>query len=353
METVRSIELSYKEGSSDKVYQAFIKKAPTGFTVEFAYGRRGNTLNTGSKTTKLVTEAEADKIFDKIVNEKRSKGYKEEGVSNIESADHIETTDTGVRPQLLNDIDEDELEKYLTNDVWCMQEKQDGRRRLLISNKEGNIAANRKGLSVSINSKIMKAFDDISSFGKKKMILDGEDMGDKVMVFDMISTKTYKERYEDLLTIKDVLPEIEVVHTAWTTEEKRKFLAYCKKTNAEGVVFKHIDAAYAPGRPNSGGSQMKYKFYATASCIVSKLNPNKRSVGISVYDGKDLITVGNVTVPPNKNIPVVGEIVEIKYLYYFPGGSLFQPVLLDTRDDLDESECTVKKLKAKRPIDED
>jgi bifunctional non-homologous end joining protein LigD len=353
MEIVKSIELSYKEGSSDKVYQAFIKKAPTGFAVEFAYGRRGNTLNTGSKTTKLVTEAKADKIFDKIVNEKRSKGYKEEGVSNIELADHIETTDTGIRPQLLNDIDEDDLEKYLTNDVWCMQEKQDGRRRLLISNKEGNVAANRKGLSVSINSKIMQAFDDISSFGKKKMILDGEDMGDKVMVFDMISTKTYKERYEDLLTIKDVLPEIEVVYTAWTTEEKRKFLVYCRKTNAEGVVFKHIDAAYAPGKPNSGGSQMKYKFYATASCIVSKLNPNKRSVGISVYDGNKLITVGNVTVPSNKNIPVVGEIVEIKYLYYFPGGSLFQPVLLESRDDLDELECTVQKLKAKRPVDED
>jgi bifunctional non-homologous end joining protein LigD len=42
--------LYFREGPSDKVYQASIRPKDKGFMVHFAYGRRGSTLNTGSKT---------------------------------------------------------------------------------------------------------------------------------------------------------------------------------------------------------------------------------------------------------------------------------------------------------------
>ena len=45
-----------------------------------------------------------------------------------------------------------------------------------------------------------------------------------------------------------------------------------KNEGKEGVVFKHKDAPHIPGRPNSGGSQLKYKFHETASFIVTKVN---------------------------------------------------------------------------------
>jgi len=35
-------------------------------------------------------------------------------------------------------------------------------------------------------------------------------------------------------------------------------------------------------------------------------------------------------------------------LYYFAGGSLFQPVLLGPREDIDIEDCTLKQLKLKR-----
>jgi bifunctional non-homologous end joining protein LigD len=57
--------------------------------------------------------------------------------------------------------------------------------------------------------------------------------------------------------------------------------------------------------------------------------------------------VGNVTIPANHSIPAKGAIVEVRYLYAYPGGSLFQPVYLGKRDDVDMRACTVSQLKFK------
>ena len=46
--TMESITLYFREGSSDKVYSASIDPKDGGHVVNFAYGRRGSTLNTGT-----------------------------------------------------------------------------------------------------------------------------------------------------------------------------------------------------------------------------------------------------------------------------------------------------------------
>jgi bifunctional non-homologous end joining protein LigD len=73
--TLQSASLHYREGSSDKVYHAAIEPKGEGYLVTFAYGRRGNTLTTGTKTTYPVSLAEATKLFDKLVASKLAKGY--------------------------------------------------------------------------------------------------------------------------------------------------------------------------------------------------------------------------------------------------------------------------------------
>jgi bifunctional non-homologous end joining protein LigD len=52
--TAERITLYYRQGTSDKVYQASIEPAGELFIVNFAYGRRGATLQTGTKTEKPV-----------------------------------------------------------------------------------------------------------------------------------------------------------------------------------------------------------------------------------------------------------------------------------------------------------
>src|SRR6478672_1803131 len=71
------VTLYYREGSSNKVYQAAIEPKGELFVVNFAYGRRGTTLNTGTKTTSPVDFGSAKTIYDKLVNEKKAKGYTE------------------------------------------------------------------------------------------------------------------------------------------------------------------------------------------------------------------------------------------------------------------------------------
>src|SRR5271168_3673250 len=109
-----AISLYFREGSSDKVYHAQI--APDGndlYSVNFQYGRRGSTLQTGTKTTAPVALAQAQKIFDKLVAEKKAKGYTEgeQGTpySGIEPANRR----FAYTPQLLNCIDEPAMLEYL------------------------------------------------------------------------------------------------------------------------------------------------------------------------------------------------------------------------------------------------
>ncbi len=56
----------------------------------------------------------------------------------------------------------------------------------------------------------------------------------------------------------------------------------------------------------------------------------------------------NVKIPTNQPVPAEGDLVEVAYLYAFPGGSLFQPVLLGQRSDLGAEDCTMGQLKFKR-----
>jgi bifunctional non-homologous end joining protein LigD len=344
------------------VYRIQLKEEPSGWTVNFQYGRRGSSLTTGTKTTKPVPYVNAKKIYTKVVNEKADKGYRPKSNPNTQSKviDFTDSRDTEIRPQLLNEIDGDDLEKYLSDPDWCAQEKYDGRRRMLLKDADNIVGANRKGLTVDISDKIkfdMLLLDDSFLFCE----LDGEILSDDcVMLFDLLCLNlTYKERYEELVGMFTdyKFDALKLVETAWTEQEKRAMLKRLIDDNAEGIVFKNIHSLYKPGRPNSGGDQLKFKFCATASCIVVKTNATKRSISLAVYDDIGLyVQVGNCTVYPNQDIPTAGSIVEVKYLYYFPGGSLFQPVLLGTgdctRDDIDTVDCKLSKLKAKKAEEE-
>jgi len=140
---------------------------------------------------------------------------------------------------------------------------------------------------------------------------------------------------------------ITMVETHYTAGQKREAFDRLKFDNAEGVVFKHIDAPYIAGRPASGGSQLKYKFCETASFVVGKVNA-KRSVLLMLLAGKNLTAAGNVTIPPNYEIPKAVQIVECRYLYAFKErGCIYQPVYLGVRDDIPEEECTASQLKYK------
>lgn len=348
-----SITLYYRAGNSDKVYTARIEPRGDGFIVNASWGRRGATMQSGSKTQSPVPYHAAKEIYDSLVKSKTAKGYSPGPDGMLYVNTNHESRATGILPQLLNAVDEDEVKRLLGDGVHWMQQKIDGKR-LLIRRESGQITGiNRRGLVVVIPEQ-MDADAKRIDFD---FVIDGEALGDELHAFDIlyingVDTREfgYMERYRvlDGLLKKQGCKAIKIVPVFKTAAEKKRAFGQLKKQSAEGVVFKLDNAPYMPGRPASGGVQLKYKFYETASCIVAAMN-GKRSVALELFDAQcNPVPVGNVTVPVNQPIPAKRAIVEVRYLYAFPnGGSLFQPVLLGIRDDIEPSECVLSQLKLK------
>ena len=100
-------------------------------------------------------------------------------------------------------------------------------------------------------------------------------------------------------------------------------------------------------------SDLKWKFKAQATVGVISVHKTKRSVQVAASTEEGFQVVGNVTIPVNKDVPVVGQLVEIQYLYFFAGGSLFQPTYKGPRPDKDEADAVSSlKLKVAHPDDE-
>ncbi len=350
-----TVTLFFKEGSSDKVYTASIEEAPSGCLVTFAYGRRGSALTTGTKTAAPVPYTKAKQLFDTLVREKTSKGYKPADRSAPPFDATREQRDTGLRPQLLNPIEEHEAIDLLSDPAYWAQEKHDGRRSFVMKHGEEIVATNRMGLSIGLMDHVLHAARSIAH----DFTIDGELMGDGMRAFDLVSLDGhslthlgYAARLERLsLACGPLTSGIVVIPTAKTTKDKQALYAQLRTTHAEGMVFKKHDAPYTPGRPNSGGDQFKFKFYATCSALVTTGRTGKRSIALELFDGPQIRPIGNVTVPPNQVIPSPGQIVEIRYLYAYPQGDLYQPVLLGVRNDIEKEACTVSQIKFKMPIE--
>jgi bifunctional non-homologous end joining protein LigD len=349
--------LYFREGTSDKIYQVALEPAGERFVVNFAYGRRGSTLSTGTKTNVPVDLERARKIFDQLLREKTAKGYTPgESGTPYQHTEHADRS-TRLVPMLLNPIDAEELEPLLTSKEWCLQEKFDGRR-VLIQKSGGTITGvNRRGLAIGLPERLMT---DVAQL-PEDLILDGESIGVHFHAFDLLElkgldlrTKPLIERLSSLVNLLGPLraPSIQPVNTAYGEEYKRRLLAELRSNGREGVVFKRIDAPYTPGRPNSGGAALKHKFTATLSAVVERLNA-QHSVALKLRGQRGWQSAGNVTIPANQPLPQAGDVVEVRYLYAFPdSGVLFQPVCLGIRTDITAAECGTRQLKFK-PSDTD
>ena len=350
LEQLENITLYYHEGSSDKVYQCAIEPAGDRFAVNFAYGRRGSTLNTGTKTNVPVDYDDAKRIYDKLVKEKTAKGYT--AGENGTPYQHTEKQPSGLLPQLLNAIEEKQVLDLMGDDRWCAQEKFDGRR--LIVRKEGAAinGINKKGNLVGLPESLCQVINHYEA----DVVLDGESIGDNYYAFDLLNLDgidirdwPYRERLAALMNLLFSVQQtvIKFVDTGFTTEQKIALLDKLRKGRREGIVFKQLHAAYTVGRPNSGGSQLKHKFVATLSAVVARVN-RQRSVELQLLGQDGWVSCGNVTIPANHRIPAAGQVVEIRYLYCFKeSGLLYQPVYLGQRDDVDDSDCLTSQLKFK------
>lgn len=336
------VSLYYQQGPSDKVYHIQLEKAEGGYVVNFQYGRRGSALKSGTKTESSVSLECAKKVYEKLLNEKLGKGYSE-GANTSSPTGQVFTkkeATANLLPQLLNPIDDPEY--YIENDDYLAQEKIDGERRIVAYDSIIE-QYNRKG-------QLIPTVTDLESCFKYKCTVDGEMVGEEFFVFDLLSFQgkdirdTKCSMRMSLLNSFSFNKGITIVGTAYTKEEKRKLFEQLKKDNKEGIVFKRKDSVYTAGRPSSGGDQLKFKFYKTATFIVANTTKGKRSVGLELFDGKEKVFMGKVTIPPNHEVPKIGTLVEVRYLYAYKGGAVYQPTYLGPRTDLDLKDASLKQI---------
>jgi bifunctional non-homologous end joining protein LigD len=345
---MKSTTLYFSEGSSDKIYQVAIEPRQGGWVVNFAFWRRGSTLSTGTKTSTPVPEAEAIRIYEKLVRSKTAKGYQsgEDGTSYSVGSQKL----TDVRPQLLNPVDEAGLERLITSNAFVLEQKFDGRRLLLRKTGKSVVGINRRGFECGVPESILWAAGGLLG----DFLVDGEAVGDVYHVFDLLEInhedwrpQPYRER---IIRLSHLMPGEKKDALRWVSREywkdpKRIRLRQLRDEGAEGVVFKRLSAPYKPGRPNSGGDQLKYKFVETASVVVPGINAC-RSVAIAVWNKNTLVPAGNVTIPADHPVPRAGSVVEVRYLYALrASGALYQPVYRGERDDINSAECTRSQLK--------
>lgn len=355
---VESISLYYRDGGSDKVYNASIIAEGDGFIVNFSYGRRGTALQAGTKTASPVTREKAQGIYEKLISEKTSKGYTPQEGGQLFAGGADAGRVSGNVPQLLNDATEAELMALLDNAGWVVQTKYDGKRIMAHRQDETVSGSNRKGLIVALPQEL---HDDLLTL-PAETILDGELVGTTLYVFDAtqwagksLADAPYSERLETLATGLSERAYVRRVETSAGQAEKAAHLERIRAARGEGVVLKRLDAPYRAGRPASGGNQRKFKFTQSVTGRVLSVGEKKRSVEVGVLTGTDAEThccVGNVTILPNYPVPPVGALIEVKYLYYYEGGSLYQPIYQGERDDKTCADLLAS-LKRKQGVEED
>lgn len=269
-------------------------------------------------------------------------------VTDIEDVIEPVTQSDIIIPQLLTQIEEHEVETYLADSEYCAQEKKDGKH-LTLQILDGQlIVRNKKGIACNCSPEFENSLRAIGC----DLLIDGEQIGDKFWAWDIlefdgvdIRNWSYLSRYLKLTKLT-FGPAIQILKIAFTEQEKRALYSQLKSNGKEGIVFKKLSGQFKPGK---GDDQLKFKFYAECSVIVVEGRQGRASIGMELINSQ-----GNrefVGYCSCNRRPPIGSVAEIKYLYAYRGGCLYQPAFKEIRDDVDLNECTTAQLKYKSEED--
>lgn len=237
------------------------------------------------------------------------------------------------------EIDEARAQQLICDPKYCLQIKLDGERRL-VEIKGGIVRAWRRN-GEEVEPPALPAIRD--------MVLDGEQVGDDFLAFDLleIDGKNIRglamlERWEQLYSISAIRENVCPIHKDQISKEM--VLANSSKSGMEGVVFKQMDAPYKAVGEEAFPRTFKVKFKKTASFIVS--GTNGRSVEIATYDGKDR---GKVDLPA-EDMVVIGSIIEVQYHSVHESCKLREPVFKAIRKDIPVSRCLIPETHLKAGV---
>ncbi|MCA9668286.1 MAG: WGR domain-containing protein [Myxococcales bacterium] len=384
---VKSVQLFFQEGTSDKVYNAtIVEDEGETYTVKVEWGRRGASLSQGTKAVMVTLEA-AERAYDKVVRSKTKKGYQEITAAVQPAAvapprGEGSASRAGVgggreklaqAAQLLNNVDDDKLDALVADDAHVAQQKFDGMRIIAHVREEGVVATNRGGEVTALD---VRLHEPLVALGAGT-IVDGElvsasdGSAPTYWLFDALAAEGEDIRDDDYLTrygwlfellgVDEATAAVEavarvgllrIVPLARSAEQKRALVQSLRAVNAEGVVFKRSDAPYRAGRPASGGTQLKHKFVKSADVFIIENAGNAYRMAVFDDAGRQhdvgKVFAGTTNESRAELDAQLGAgarpVAEVRYLYATEGNALYQPVFVRMRDDKSPEQCLLSQL---------
>lgn len=282
-------------------------------------------------------------------------------------------TRTKIRPPKFQQAPVDDVNVYIDDDNWAMQQKVDGMRAQLVAN-HGDLWIRSGGGGPIKSTTATPVAEMIVTWARHAgldrddldLIIDGEIIAKGGVgtwnIFDIAhhrdgddqlldENEPFIARINHLRTLMGELPSedwIRVLPTASTPDEKLRLWSQIEAANVEGAVVKRKDALYEWDTRTD--NMLKVKRTHTIDCVVLERGPgngrngegNWLRLGLnkkngSLYEVGRCSTIGKPHAEP-------GDVVEVKYLYAGKGGRLVQPTHLRTRDDKYPNECTTAQL---------
>lgn len=258
--------------------------------------------------------------------------------------------------QLLTAIDDgEEAAAVLLDPNYAVQQKFDGKRIILDIGRDSITPHNREGLTCSISPEIIKEAKAFSLLAP--ITLDGEWIREikSFQTFDVLQlggtdTKPlpFKTRQVHLQQVFKTIKarSLQLARTEYEQARKVSLLQRIHDAQLEGIVLKHIDSPYKTDRQKT---ELKYKFTAVSSFLVTKLHSPKQSVAIAVFDANgNLVPSGDVKIRNSRFKLAEGMVIDVRYSHAFPQSHLvFQPRMISIRDDLQPEACVISQLRYK------
>lgn len=327
---MKSADLYYTDGGSDKEYHAKIEKEGTGYVVNISYGRRGTNLATGAKTDVPVSLEEAEKVFDKVVREKTSKGY----TASITGAVVKAAGGGALKPMLCQPCTVEDARLQYDSTEWVVERKLDGVRAYI----QGGRLYDRRGVDIT------KRFPEFSQIETIMDVLDGEivaqsgefsDVSGRMHLRDEFKVKILSKKSPAIFVAFDiVVPGVRVTNRIaqlstgyfprgiprfdWMNEVPRfsDFEDGWDKVNAggwEGLILKQRDSVYQEGKRSA--DWLKVKAFAEATAVFVKLENHPRGVRLETADGRSVNVNGAQADEVKERFKKNGKVkCEVQYL---------------------------------------
>lgn len=267
-----------------------------------------------------------------------------------------------VRPMLASIQPAEQIGAAMDDATWFAQYKYDGDRVVIEVNNGEIRVLNRQGEEKTKNIGSAHLLP-LSALHSGRWVFDGEVVGRTLVLFDVAAAADNKnawvrehspffERYSALKFISTVLgiplstlakPDDAVVLApiATSQEEKVQFLTTAIAEQREGIILRHKLGPYEHGRRST--TLIKHKLIKDADVIVINLHDTKQSTTLAVHGSEGtLIEIGAASTIGKGDV-AIGDVWVVTFLYVTNPlhPRLFQPRLVNKRDDKLAADCTI------------